>query len=193
MTTGRSTTLKQRRSNLFLSAACIVVLGLVFLLTISKDLRKRQTLETHLADQTQQLDTRELLAPLLAKLQGGGETSGPAAENGDETFQPPADVSVEDYEAVIGEMVRQYGLEQMALTPDIQSILSDTGTLRANLEVRGTFPDFRRLILALARLPFLSGIESFSIERPADTDTLGMFLQLRLQLSESAEGTHEHQ
>lgn len=191
MATKQSTVLKQHRSSLFLLTVCVVALGLMFLLTIAKNLRNRQVLEAHLTDQTQHLETQELLAPLLAELQGEGKTYDPAAGEGDEAYQPHTDVSADNYEAVIGEIARQCGLEQTSLTPDIESILTDTGTLRVNLEVRGAFPDFRHLILALARLPFLSGIEDFRIEGTADAGNLDMFLQLRLQLAASAEGGHD--
>lgn len=171
----------------------MAALMLMFFLTVFKDLRNRRALEANLEDATRQADTRELLAPLLAELQGKSETALPAAMDEDDIPLPAGDISADNYETIIGEIIRQCDLKEVSLLLDLQSILTDTEGLRLDLTAKGAFPDFRRLMLALGRLPFLSGIEGFSIEESADAGMLEIFLQLRLQLASSAEGIHEHQ
>jgi hypothetical protein len=185
--------LKQHRSSLYLLAACTAALGLLFLLTVAKDLRDCQTLEAQLADATRQADARELLAPLLAELKAESATPLPAPLEDDGTPLAAGDLSADRYGSIIGEIIRQCGLKQVSLMTDLESILADTESLRVNLTVRGAFPDFRHLVLALGRLPFLTGIEGFYIERSADTGLLEMFLQLRLQLATPVGSVHEHQ
>lgn len=189
----KSDILKQHRNTLYLLAACIVVLGLVYLLTIARDLRNLQALSAHLADASRLADTQKLLVPLVAELQDERKASEASIADGEDAFLPGADMSADNYEQIIGEIVRQCGLKQTSLTPDIQSILSNTDALQVNLAVRGDFPDFRRLMLALAGIPFVSGIEDFRVEASADTGLLEMSLQLRLQVAASGEGAHERQ
>jgi hypothetical protein len=189
----QSIVLKRHQRSLYLLAACIAILVLMFLLTVAKDLKQRQVLEAHFADSTQRADSRELLAPLLAELQGKSDASLPAVMSEDDVPLPDGDMSADNYEAIIGEIIRQCDLEQVTLMLDLQSILTNTDGLRVDLTTRGAFPDFRRLILALGRLPFLSTIEAFRIEESADAGMLEMFLQLRLQLESSVVGGHEHQ
>jgi hypothetical protein len=165
----------------------------MFFLTVARDLRDRQALEANLEDATRQADTRELLAPLLAELQGKSETALPAAMDEDDIPLPPGDMPADNYKTIIGEIIRQCDLEQVSLLLDLQSILTDADGLRLDLTARGAFPDFRRLMLALGRLPFLSSIEGFTIEESSDAGMLEIFLQLRLKLSSSMEGIHEHQ
>lgn len=187
----KSDILKRHRSTLYLLAACIVVLGLLYFLTIAGDLRSRQALSAHLEDATRRAETQKLLAPLLEELKGESEASAAAVADEKDALLNEAGMSADNYEKIIEEVVRRCGLEQTSLAPDIQSLLSDTGDLRVDMEIRGNFPDLRRLILELARIPFVSGIEKFSIEESADTGVAEMFLQLRLQLAATGEGVHE--
>lgn len=189
----QSTILREHRNSLYLLAACIAALGLMFLLTVAKDLRSRRTLETRLAEATRRAETRKLLAPLLAQLQDEGEAAQPAAAGQEGAPMPAGDMSADNYRTIIGEITRQCGLEQTSLSTDLQSILSEADSLRVDLAARGAFPDFRRLILALVRLPFLSDIEGFRVEASADTGLPEIFLRLRLQLEAPAEGIHGHQ
>jgi hypothetical protein len=189
----QSAFLKHHRNTLLLLAACIAALALMFFLTVYKDLRNRRSLEANLEEATRQADTRELLAPLLAELQGKSEASLPAAMDEDGTPLPAGDVTADDYKSIIEEVIRKCDLEQVSLLLDLQSILTDTNGLRLDLTARGAFPDFRRLMLTLGQLPFLSGIESFTIEESADAGILEIFLQLRLELASTVEGIHEHQ
>lgn len=185
--------LKDHRSSIYLLAACIAALGLMFLMTVSKDLQSRRALEARLAEADRQAGSRELLAPLLAQLKDESKAPLPEVTGEGDVVLPDSDMSADDYQAVIGKIVRQCGLEQTSLSMNLQSILSDTGSIRVDLTARGAFPDFRRLILALVRLPFLSDIEEFRVEADTDTELPEMFLQLRLQLETPVESAHEHQ
>ena len=184
--------LKPHRNSLSLAIACLLVLGLVFLLTVAKDLRNRQRLEQQLSEASSQANTRKILAPLVVEFQSADNAAMPGG-NGIANPLPVSESSAKDYEKIIGRMLRQCDLKQTALVPDIQSILSDKGFIRVDLTTRGAFPDFRRLILQLGRLPFLSGIDRFRVQRLPDTAELEMFLQLRIQLVSSTEAPHENQ
>ena len=182
-------TLAQHRTSLCLVADCLAALALMFFLTIAKDLRERQVLESDLADASRRADMQKLLAPLQAQLQGDSEASIPAIAAGVDISPSDAEISADRYESIFGRIISQCGLEQVALAPDIQSILSDTGQIQVDMTVRGAFPDLRRLMLTMARLPFLSGIETFRMNRSTDSDGLEMSLKLRLQLSSTEYGT----
>jgi hypothetical protein len=169
---------------------CLAVVGLVFLLTVARDLQSRDALEERLSDATRRSETQRLLAPLVAKLQAGKEDENAAAESGDQGSVPLPDgeLTADRYETIIGQIIRQCDLEQVSLGPDLQSVLMNTDTLRVDLTARGDFSNFRHLILTLAQLPFLSEIERFRVEQPADGDRPEMNLKLNLQLEPGANG-----
>ena len=115
---------------------------------------------------------------------------------GDEGFPDPVpltDASAEDYEKIIGQMLLQCDLKQTVLTPDIQSILSDKGYILVDLTARGAFSNFRDLILQIGRLPFVSGIERFRVQRPPGAGELELFLRLRIQVVSSVDSAYENQ
>lgn len=183
------------RNNILFLVICLAAMGLVFFLTVGKDLRSREALEERMRDATRRVETQRLLAPLLTKLQTGEGDEDAAAESGDQGGVPLPDgeLTADRYETIIGQIIRQCDLEQVSLGPDLQSVLMNTDTLLVDLTARGYFSDFRRLLLTLARLPFLSEIERFSIEQPADSDRPEMNLKLNLQLEPSEGGSHEHE
>jgi hypothetical protein len=183
------------RNNILFFVVCVAILGFVFFLTVAKDLRNRRELEERLSEATRRAETQRLLAPLVAKLQTGedGEIVVPEIDEQENIRLPEGELSTDRYEAIIGEIIRQCDLKRISLGPDLQSVLMNTDTLRADLTVRGYFSDFKRLFLTLARLPFLSGIEEFHIEQPVDGDRPEMFLKLHLQLESTTDDSHEHQ
>jgi hypothetical protein len=69
------------------------------------------------------------------------------------------------------------------VTPDIQSILSNDGYIQANLTTRGTFSNFRRLIMQLGRLPYLAGFDRYYVQRTSDATGLELFLRLRIKIA----------
>jgi hypothetical protein len=179
------------RNNIVFLVICLAALGLIFLLTTAKDFRIRRVMEERLSEATRRAETQQLLAPLLTKLQSGDrEDAVPEESNDPESVPlPDGELSADRYEAIIGEIIRRCDLEQVALGPDLQSVLMNTDTLRVDLTARGNFPDLRRLILTLARLPFLTEIDRFRIEHPAEGDRLEMNLKLHLQLEPIADGS----
>lgn len=186
--------LRVHRNNILFLAICLAVLGLVFLLTVAKDLRSRGLLEERLSDAIRRSETQRILSPLVARLQAGKENETATAESGDQESVPLPDgeLTADRYETIIGQIIRQCDLEQVSLGPDLQSVLQNTDTLRVDLTARGHFSNFRRLVLTLARLPFLSKIERFYIEQPADGDRPEMNLKLNLQFESGAGGGHEY-
>lgn len=183
------------RNNIIFLVICLAALGLIFLLTVAKDFRSRRVMEERLSEATRRTETQQLLAPLLAKLQSGeGEDSTAVESNDPESVPlPDGELSAGRYEAIIGEIIQRCDLEQVALGPDLQSVLMNTDTLRVDLTARGYFPNFKRLILTLARLPFLSGIDQFRIEQPADSDRLEMNLKLSLQIEPAVDESDQHE
>jgi hypothetical protein len=93
----------------------------------------------------------------------------------------------ENYQDVIEQMIRLCHLGPATVTPDIQSILSDTDHIQVALTTRGVFSDFRRLIIQLGRLPYMEGIDRYHIRQTSDAAGLEMALRLRIKKSSPAE------
>ncbi len=180
------------RQNLYLIVVCLVVLAAAFLLTISKDLRTRKQLETQLAEASELADRYQSLTPLMAELQKNDEAPMPEYEGFSDQLALP-DASAEDYEAAIEKVLQQFDLKQTALVPDIQSILSDRDYILVDMTVRGAFSNFRDLILQVGRLPFISGIERFRVQRLSKANELEMFLQLRIDVVSRVDSLNEDQ
>lgn len=180
------------RHNLYLAIICLAVLAVAFLLTVSRDLGTRRQLEAQLSEASRLADRRQALIPLMAELQKNDAAFMPGSE-GLPGPSPLSESSVEEYEKVIEQMLLQCNLKQTALTPDIHSILSDKGYILIDLSARGAFSHFRDLILRIGRLPFVSGIEQFRLQRPAEKNGLEMFLKLRIQVDSAADNAHENQ
>ncbi len=180
------------RQNLYLIVVCLVVLAAAFLLTISKDLRTRKQLETQLAEASELADRYQSLTPLMAELQKNDEAPMPEYEGFSDQPALP-DASAEDYEAAIEKVLQQFDLKQTALVPDIQSILSDRDYILVDMTVRGAFSNFRDLILQVGRLPFISGIERFRVQRLSKANELEMFLQLRIDVVSRVDSLNEDQ
>ena len=180
------------RQSLYLVAVCLAVLAAAFLLTVSKDLRTRKQLETQLSETSRLAERHQALNPLMAELKKNDAAPMP----GDEGFSDPpslSDTSAEDYEKAIGQILRQCDLKQTTLTPDIQSVLSDKNYILVDLTARGAFSKFREMLLKVGRLPFVSGIERFRVQRLAEVNELEMFLQLRIQVVSSVDSSNEDQ
>jgi len=170
------------RSNLYLALACLVVLCIMFAMTVGKDILTRQRLERQLSEASQQAEISELLAPLMTELHDDANAADPESTE-DTGLRPLLETDAEDYQEVIEQMIRQYNLGPATVTPDIQSILSNTGYILVNLTTRGAFSDFRRLIMQLGRLPYLSGIDRYYVQQTSDATGLELFLQLRIKIS----------
>ncbi len=174
--------LMPHRSSLYLLLACLVILGIMFSMTVGKDILTRQRLERQLSETSRQAEISELLAPLMTELHGGGNATDPG--NADDTdLRPLLETDAENYQEVIEQMIRQCNLGPATVTPDIQSILSDAGHILVNLTTLGAFSDFRRLIMQLGRLPYLSGIDRYYVQRTSDAAGLELFLQLRIKIA----------
>ena len=185
-------TVGSHRQSLLLVVVCLAVLATAFVLTVVKDLQSRKQLEAQISEASRLAERRQTLAPLVTELQKNNAAPMP----GDGALPAPIplpDTSGEEYEKVIGQVLQQCNLKQTVLTPDIQSILSDGDYILVNLTVRGAFSSFRNLILQIGRLQFVSGIERFRVQRLVETNELEMFLQLRIQVASSVDGSHENQ
>jgi len=180
------------RQSLYIATVCLAVLAVVFLLTVAKDLRTRQQLETQLSEASRLADRRHVLTPLIAELQKNDAAPMPGGEGFPEPLPLP-DTSAEDYEKVIGQILLQCDLTQTVLTPDIQSILSDKGYILVDLTARGAFSNFRNLILRIGRLPFILGIDRFRVQQPTGAGELEMFLQLRIEVVSPVGNAYETQ
>ena len=170
------------RSSLYLVLACLVVLGIMFFMTVGKDIHTRQRLQQQLSEASRQVEINEILAPLAAELQSNGDVTVPGNAD-DAELQPLLETDAENYHEVIEQMIRRCSLGPATVTPDIQSILSDTGYIQADLTTRGTFSNFRRLLIQLGRLPYLSGIDRYYVQRVSDTAGMEMYLRLRIKIA----------
>ena len=180
------------RQNLYMIAVCLGALAALFLLTVSKDLRTRRQLEAQLSEASRSAERYQALTPLMAELQKNDAAPMPG-DTGLPDPQELADAPAEDYETVIGRILRQCNLRRTLLTPNIQSVLSDRDYILVDLTAQGAFSNFRDLILQLGRLPFVSGIEHYRIQRVAEAGELEMLLQLRIQVVSSGDSFNEDQ
>lgn len=188
MTRQLTNILGPHRKSLYLVLICLVVLGVFLTVTVIKDIGTRRRLEERISDGARQAERNVLLSPLMAELQNNDTTAVPGdADNADLGLL--IESSAEDYQTVIGMLIDQCDLGPASLTPDLQSILSDTGYILVDLTARGTFSNFRRLILQLGRLPFLSGVDRFSIQPTPDAAGLELFLRLRIQVDSPTDDT----
>lgn len=169
------------RSSLYLVFACLVVLGITFIMTVGKDVRTRKRLEQQLSEASRQAEISEILSPLVTELQNNGEAS-VIGDTDEADLGPLLETDAENYHDVIEQMIRQCRLGTTTVTPDIQSILSDAGYIQVDLTTRGTFPNFRRLIIQLGRLPYLSGIDRYYVKRTSGAAELEMYLRLRINV-----------
>ena len=180
------------RQSLYLIAVCLVVLGAAFLMTVSKDLRIRKQLEIRLSEASRLADRYQALAPLMAELQKDDAAPMPGYEGFPDPPSLPG-TPAEGYETVIGKILRQYDLKQAVLTPDIQSILSDGDYILVGMTVRGVLSTFREVILRIGRLPFVSGVERFRVQRLSKSNELELFLQLRIEVVSRVDSANEYQ
>jgi DNA-binding transcriptional ArsR family regulator len=178
------------RNTLYLIITCLVLLSIMFTMTVGKDILTRKRLERQLSETSRQVEISKLLAPLMTELRDDGNTADP--ENSENTdLSPLLGTDAENYYEVIEQIIRQCDLGPATVSPDIESVLSDAGYIQVNLTTRGTFSNFRRLIMQLGRLPYLSGIDRYHVRRAADPAGLELFLKLRIKIASPAGNTND--
>lgn len=172
-------TLAPYAQSLYLMAACLMVLGVLFFFTVAKDTRTRRHLDQELSQAKTQLARQKALAPLYDDLQKKYAITIPGLDTLPDKI-PLSETQTGNFETVFREMIQQCNLTVVTLTPDIQTILSDQGFLGVELTASGHFQDFKQLLMKFGQMPFLAAIDQFRIERKSEKDPLEMYLRLRL-------------
>jgi hypothetical protein len=179
---------RQRRKTLYFAISCLVFLGALYFFSVGGDRHTIKQLEKEITDASQQADRQKILQPILESLQKEEQA---AAGYEADTDDAPVSVSdsSEDYQATLETLAQQCNLTLTAIAPDIPSILSGDGNILVDMTTRGAFSDFRRLILRLAGVPYLQGVDRFRVAPDSDTSELEMRLRLRIQIASDTEGS----
>lgn len=84
-------------------------------------------------------------------------------------LQPPQKAALGQRESerlttTFKDITRASHLRLKSITPDINTIMDDSGRMKVDLEVAGNFLDLRHFLLRLIELPYLEHIESVVVE-----------------------------
>lgn len=66
------------------------------------------------------------------------------------------------------------------ITPDVNTLVDDSGYVKMVLKVRGQFSDFRNFLLKIGELPYVDHIEQIQIRTVPDTETYELGLKVWL-------------
>jgi len=70
---------------------------------------------------------------------------------------------IDQIPSIFREVAQRSGLQSLAVSPDIQSVTSDSDTLLLTAAVKGDFFTFRSYVIELGKIPYLAHIEQIQI------------------------------
>ena len=76
------------------------------------------------------------------------------------------------------EMARESKLQLAEYSPEIQSMIGETGTLKVSMLLKGDFFNLQPFLLQICRLPYLDTIEEITIKSASDTKEFRLRLLL---------------
>jgi hypothetical protein len=73
------------------------------------------------------------------------------------------------FQSVFRTIARQSGLMTISLTPDMSTISGSSKLLLHNAVVKGEFANFRKMLIALAEIPYLDRVDEIQIQQNSDS------------------------
>jgi len=161
---------------------------LVFLLAgIYPSYRNMVRMNGSIADLRARIDEQKVLFPLYQKLR-----ENLAPQNSKAQSNPPkSGLSVrqmDNLSPIFGEIAAHCGLEAVGVTPDVKSLTPDSHFMSVGLALRGNLFDLRKLLVELARLPYVGNIEELDIQEGSDGKQYFLKLWLMVNKSQPASG-----
>jgi len=150
---------------------------LFVLLAILPAQRESEALDRRIDEISARIKEEQILTPLYESLLKKTQMKPPAGLN----VVPVEKLKQNETDKVgrtFQEMARESKLQLAGYSPEIQSMIGETGTLKVSLLLKGDFFNLQPFLLQVCRLPYLDKIEEITITSASDTKELRLRLLL---------------
>lgn len=150
------------RQNVFWAGLCAVAVAVLLAVAVFPRHRAVKELEAQVREAEADLERQKILAPAYRNLQ---ERMGHMKLG---SFPLPQEEKLprgglQGIPAMFQDMMVKSDLEPVEVMPEIGSLSEKPGLLSLTMVARGSLPGFRRLLVRLGELPFVSGVEHIRI------------------------------
>jgi hypothetical protein len=150
---------------------------LFVLLAILPAQRESEALDRRIDEISGRIKEEQILTPLYESLLKKTQMKPPAGMN----VVPVEKLKRDETEKVgrtFQEMARESELQLAEYSPEIQSMIGETGTLKVSMLLKGDFFNLQPFLLQICRLPYLDKIEEITIKSAGDTKEFRLRLLL---------------
>ena len=150
---------------------------LFFLLAILPSLRESRALDNQIIDINARIKEQQLLTPVYDSLLKKSEMKPPAGLN----IVQPKKLKRDETDKVaqtLQDMARQSNLLLADYTPEIQSLIGESDTLKVAVQLRGEFISMQTFLRQLYQLPYLVKFEEISVQSVKDSKEMRLRLWL---------------
>lgn len=150
---------------------------LFFLLAILPSLKESRALDSQIIDINARIKEQQLLSPVYDSLLKKSEMKPPAGLNVVQPKKLKRDETDKVAQA-FQEMARQSKLMLVDYTPEIQSLIGESDTLKVGVQLRGEFINMQTFLRQLCLLPYLVKFEEISVHSVKDSKEMRLRLWL---------------
>jgi hypothetical protein len=159
----------------------VVIFGggviLFVVLAILPAQRESAALDSRIEEISGRIKEEQILTPLYESLLKKTQMKPPAGLD----VLPPQKLKRDETDTVgrtFQKMARESSLQLAEYSPEIQSMIGETGTLKVSMLLKGDFFNLRPFLLQICRLPYLDKIEEITIKSAGDTKEFRLRLLL---------------
>ena len=150
---------------------------LFVLLAILPAQRESKALDSRIEEISGRIKEEQILTPLYESLLKKTQMKPPAGLN-----VLPLEKLKRDETDKVGRtfqgMAKESNLQLAEYSPDIQSMIGETGTLKVSMLQNGDYYNLQPFLLQICRLPYLEKIEAITIKSASDTKEFRLRLLL---------------
>ena len=172
---------RQSLMYLLLCAGGVLAFALVGILPSYRNLNE---LDNSIANLNAQIEEKKILLPIYQKLresQAAGFKDEPVLAK---TGLPES--RIDNMLDMFEEIARTNGLEATSAVPELKSSAGDSKSLVVHVMIKGNFFNFRKLLVALADLPYLDHVEEVQIQEGSNGKEYSLKLWLIIDNPRSA-------